>query len=948
MSLSPEENSKYSIIIDRILKEGDLSTISAKQIRKDLQAELGFDLSHQKRWIPSFNSMLLMLILSFKDAVKALILERFDEISKHTQDTYDSPPATNGHVKDEYVKDEGSQSPSLKRETDGSDEDEKPKKKRQKQDDDAKLAALLQAQENSRSRSKSTPKKKKSSAKVKAADDSDMELGSDGEPKEAVKKGGFHKQYHLSTALADLVGEPTLSRPQVVKKIWEHIKGHNLQDPSDKRQIICDDKMQLVFKQDKVHMFTMNKLSRWDDNTADFLFTCGRFLAGITLQCWVRQWLQPTILRGPAMMGSEAREEEAGVAVEEELQGTLVVNLDIRKTVEGGGVAVEVGEVLLAKKQLMRNTNTMNSADLTAKFATQKKSPKTDETKNADEEPVEAETPSPFVIFTDNATKNYEDFSDEDISNTDPNIGIRYESNDIQEDTLLLLRYNCPDPNCDAACRGHPLCSFCGQRFYGDDELFLHCRDKHERCHVCDRLSNNGQPHYYVDYSSLSQHFRKDHFPCNEPECLEQKLIFFATEMDLKAHQLEVHGSTLSKDVRRDARTVDISTFEYRQPYVQERSRGGSQREQRDGRGRAFHRQMAVQGAQAGSSRAFGGQLTAPTPAQANARTNPREPSRAAAGRPAGNAGDLSDAVASMNLAAPELTPQEQARQLRHQDVIDRATRLLQNDQTKLNQFRNSISSYRSGGITAGALIDAFFALFSDTTPAALGTLIPWNDWRAINEDYPSLPAPTSSNGNTIPLGWASMNSTSSSGPRSNRVLKLKKSTAQSSRSTVSQNRSWGTASSSASTSTPAPGPSSSSQYTNPFPTLPSSRPNQTDSRITTTPWVAPTPVASSSAPASASSSRAPSRAQARNGKGADSSAFPALPPAAKPQSTIFGYGTGMVRRDVGGKPVTSAWEQGMARGDPGLLGEAESTDAGQGGKKKGNKGKKQVLMNWG
>ncbi|KAB8302506.1 hypothetical protein EYC80_005899 [Monilinia laxa] len=337
------------------------------------------------------------------------------------------------------------------------------------------------------------------------------------------------------------------------------------------------------------------------------------------------------------------------------------------------------------------NTNTMNSADLTAKFSTQKKSAKTDETKDADGEAVEAEvcficasdvehnavapcnhrtchicalrmralyktkdcvhcrTPSPFVIFTDNATKNYEDFSDEDISNTDPNIGIRYESNDIQEDTLLLLRYNCPDPNCDAACRGwpdlhrhvksihqkkmcdlctrhkkvfthehelfadkelerhmrrgddnpgaldqtgfkgHPLCSFCGQRFYGDDELFLHCRDKHERCHVCDRLSNNGQPHYYVDYSSLSQHFRKDHFPCNEPECLEQKLIFFATEMDLKAHQLEVHGSTLSKDVRRDARTVDISTFEYRQPYVQERSRGGSQREQRDGRGRVHN-----------------------------------------------------------------------------------------------------------------------------------------------------------------------------------------------------------------------------------------------------------------------------------------------------------------------------------------------------------------------
>lgn len=51
-----------------------------------------------------------------------------------------------------------------------------------------------------------------------------------------------------------------LSRPQVVKKIWEYIKARDLQDPSDKRQIRCDDKMQLVFKQDRVHMFTMNKI----------------------------------------------------------------------------------------------------------------------------------------------------------------------------------------------------------------------------------------------------------------------------------------------------------------------------------------------------------------------------------------------------------------------------------------------------------------------------------------------------------------------------------------------------------------------------------------------------------------------------------------------------------------------------------------------------------------
>lgn len=53
---------------------------------------------------------------------------------------------------------------------------------------------------------------------------------------------------------------PQLSRPQTVKKIWEYIRAHDLQVPEDKRQIRCDDMMRAVFKQDSVHMFSMNKL----------------------------------------------------------------------------------------------------------------------------------------------------------------------------------------------------------------------------------------------------------------------------------------------------------------------------------------------------------------------------------------------------------------------------------------------------------------------------------------------------------------------------------------------------------------------------------------------------------------------------------------------------------------------------------------------------------------
>jgi upstream activation factor subunit UAF30 len=51
-----------------------------------------------------------------------------------------------------------------------------------------------------------------------------------------------------------------MSRPQAVKRIWNYVKERDLQDPSDKRMIRCDDALRAVFKSDKIHMFTMNKV----------------------------------------------------------------------------------------------------------------------------------------------------------------------------------------------------------------------------------------------------------------------------------------------------------------------------------------------------------------------------------------------------------------------------------------------------------------------------------------------------------------------------------------------------------------------------------------------------------------------------------------------------------------------------------------------------------------
>lgn len=45
-----------------------------------------------------------------------------------------------------------------------------------------------------------------------------------------------------------------------MKQLWQYIRRNNLQDPSNKRKIICDDALRAVFEIDCTDMFKMNKL----------------------------------------------------------------------------------------------------------------------------------------------------------------------------------------------------------------------------------------------------------------------------------------------------------------------------------------------------------------------------------------------------------------------------------------------------------------------------------------------------------------------------------------------------------------------------------------------------------------------------------------------------------------------------------------------------------------
>src|SRR4051812_37605695 len=61
-----------------------------------------------------------------------------------------------------------------------------------------------------------------------------------------------------SEALAAVVGPGPLSRGEVLSKVWDYIKSHNLQNPEKRREILADDKLKSVFGKDKVTIFEMN------------------------------------------------------------------------------------------------------------------------------------------------------------------------------------------------------------------------------------------------------------------------------------------------------------------------------------------------------------------------------------------------------------------------------------------------------------------------------------------------------------------------------------------------------------------------------------------------------------------------------------------------------------------------------------------------------------------
>lgn len=185
--------------LKEILQTADLTTTTTTSIRRKLEEELGVDLTSKK----------------------AFIREQVDLYLLHQQEQVD-----NNEAKEEG--EEGLEN-EVKEEEQSS---EQPGDEEEDEEEDEDGGSVKRSHKSSSN-------------------------------KEKTKKGtggGFTKLCGLSPELQSVLGVSELSRTQVVKQLWVYIRENDLQDPQNRRKILCDDKLRLVFRKDSVDMFEMNKV----------------------------------------------------------------------------------------------------------------------------------------------------------------------------------------------------------------------------------------------------------------------------------------------------------------------------------------------------------------------------------------------------------------------------------------------------------------------------------------------------------------------------------------------------------------------------------------------------------------------------------------------------------------------------------------------------------------
>ncbi|KAF9320400.1 hypothetical protein BG003_006193 [Podila horticola] len=296
---------QYRSKVTELISMADITTVSAKGIRKQIESLSGRSLEPVKR---EFDELVMEIYQKITDDIEQSVLNGTTQSNhnqgyrqdyypqqnhqnhnqnnhNHAQQPTFAPPQSQAPPQSSfgfslpptsYVPPEPEPAPSEDDEADsdasfssveGGRSNKKAKVSSSGASKKSSSSSTKKSSSSSKSKSKtssSSSKKDKEKEKEKTKTKRKQPVNDDGTP----KVNNFTRPMVISDKLNDVIGHAgtvgvsgrvEMSRPEVVKQLWVYIKSNGLQDESDKRNIKCDSKLKALFGHDQVNCFSMNK-----------------------------------------------------------------------------------------------------------------------------------------------------------------------------------------------------------------------------------------------------------------------------------------------------------------------------------------------------------------------------------------------------------------------------------------------------------------------------------------------------------------------------------------------------------------------------------------------------------------------------------------------------------------------------------------------------------------
>ncbi|KAJ9114719.1 hypothetical protein QFC22_005595 [Naganishia vaughanmartiniae] len=346
---------------------------------------------------------------------------------------------------------------------------------------------------------------------------------------------------------------------------------------------------------------------------------------------------------------------------------------------------------------------------------------------------TDAETPFPSTPPDSKLPPGTLDMSAYEFS--DAKLGIVFENAEMMEATLLLLRFNCPSPNCSFMAAGwdglekhtlavhgsilwqvlsllsyYPAISTLTTIPPEQPSMSTTTLPIRTRAGVVPAAFDRFARSFSVvpsfrDYLKLEAHFNHSHHPCTEQICLEKKFVVFGSEVDLKAHMVNEHGAKMNAKDRHRARQIEVGfvhfgpddSFIPAEPTAAQRRNNQTPRTETSDQFSRVPR---------------GGRHAAPQSQQLPQPSNDREARRAFERTLTIN----DDSSGSRNSKSRSQTPAdatEAAVAARHAQVMDLVMSMVDYSEPKMASFRNSVRAFKNNEAGARDMIYTIYSVLN-------------------------------------------------------------------------------------------------------------------------------------------------------------------------------------------------------------------------------------------